>query len=76
MNYIEIKKNEKNGNQMICTHPMVTKIWEYGGGTISTGGWYRNICLMLKDNTIKKFQDNGAGKAIEEAERFLQSLPQ
>lgn len=76
MNYIEIKEETVQVKRMTCSHPLVTKIWEYGGGAANVptgGGWNRFICLMLKDGTVKQFQDDGNGNAIKEAELFLQN---
>ena len=74
MNYIEIKEETVQVKRMTCSHPLVIKIWEYGGGAaqVPTGdGWNRYVCLLLKDGTVKCFQDDGNGDAIKEAEQFL-----
>ena len=76
MKYIQIKEETEpvKVNIMTCTHPLVTKIWEYGGGEMNKSSeWSRYICLELKDGTVNKFRDNGYGEAIEEADLFLQS---
>ena len=76
MSYIEIKEETVKVKRIVCSHPLVTKIWEYGGmATLpSNGEAFRFLCLLLKDGGRHEFQDGGEGKAIEDAEAFLNSL--
>lgn len=75
MSYIEIKEETVQVRRLTCSHPMVTKIWEYGGmdANPSNREMFRYVCLLLNDGTTKEFQDNGNGDAIKEAEKYLQA---
>lgn len=76
MSYIEIKEETVQVKRMVCSHPLVTKIWEYGGmAALPTNGEvFRFVCLLLNDGSRYEFKDNGDGKAIEDADFFLKSL--
>lgn len=72
MNYIENVQNQK----LTCTHPMVAKIWEYGGcaSNLPNSEFIRYVCIGLKNGIIKQFKDTANGDAIKEAELYLQNL--
>ena len=76
MNYIKIKEETVQVKRMVCSHPLVTKILEYGGMAAlpSNGEAFRFVCLLLNDGSRHEFKDGGDGKAIEDAEIFLNSL--
>ncbi len=67
-------------NKLVCNHPKVKYIWEYGGlaGIPSSKTPKRYIGIILKENDGKiervEFEDEGDGKAIEDAEKFLSEL--
>lgn len=68
--------------KLVCNHPKVKYIWEYGGLSAipNNGEAKRYIGIILEwDNNNKKverleFEDDGNGKAIEDAEKFLSEL--
>lgn len=63
-------------DRLVCNHPLVNQIWEFGGlaALPSNSEMQRFICLQMKDGTKKEFKDSGDGKAVEEAETYLSSL--
>lgn len=72
-----IKREKVLVEKLTCSHPKVINIWETGGLSAieNNSEMVRNIHIMLKDFTRHDFTDKGEGKAIEEAEQFLSSLP-
>ena len=76
MSYIEIKEETVKVKRMVCSHSLVTKIWEYGGMATfpSNGEAFRFVSILLKNGSRHEFKDGGEGKAIEDAEAFLNSL--
>ena len=77
MSYIQTKDETLQVNKLTCSHPLVNKIWQHGGmAEIPTNSLaVRFVCLWLADGSTHQFKDNGDGKAIEDAEIFLNSLP-
>jgi len=75
MTYIERKP--VTVEQLVCSHPSVKRIWEYGGCSANptSADMFRAICLQLQDGEVKEFRDGGEGQAIEDAEKFLSELP-
>jgi hypothetical protein len=72
MGYIERKDGE-----LICTHPKVEKVWQYGVGNINNKDeqFERCIsftCIIMKDGTRKEFQD--LKESFDEAEKYLQTI--
>ncbi len=76
MGYIEIKEETVQIKRLVCSHPLVTKIWEYGGigQKPSDSQMVRYVSIILNDGRRHEFKDGGEGKAIEDAEEFLKSL--
>ncbi len=74
MAYINLE--EVKTVMLTCNHPKVKRIWQYGGlAAIPTSSeMVRNLCLLMDDDEIKSFADNGNGDAIKEAEEFLSTL--
>ncbi len=71
-----IKKEPVMVEQLVCTHPKVKRIWEYGGGSAdpSDNRFFYYLCLILEDGTKKEFKDNGYGKAKDDAEAYLKTI--
>jgi len=78
-----IKTEEVIVNKLTCSHPKVSKIWEYGALSevlpLGTDMMYRCVCILLKSEDPTKaeryeWKDNGDGSAIIEAEKFLETL--
>lgn len=67
-----IKQTEKG---RICTHPKVTKFWEWGGGPAS-GPFMNNASIILEDGTECNFKcdANDAPDSIEQLNNFLNTL--
>lgn len=60
---------------LVCNHPKVKRIYAYGGmSQIPNEGVQRFLYLKLDDDSIQTFEDDGGGKAIEDAENFLAKL--
>ena len=74
MGFIERKKRTVQVEDLQCSHPSVSRIWETGGlAAFPTNGQeVRRIHISL--NIVKTFTDKGDGKAILEAEEFLSNL--
>lgn len=73
MAYIEYKP--VTVTQLVCSHPHVDRIWEYGGLSMNaTSSMQRVICIILKDKSRHEFKDEGKGGAIIEAEKFLSEI--
>lgn len=68
MGYINVSET----GQLSCTHPMVKKITQCG--RLGENKMVRVINLSLIDGAHHEFVDDGKGKAIENAETFLQSI--
>ncbi len=61
--------------KLVCNHPKIKKIWEYGGSSrILNNDFRRFLHLQLDNDSIETFEDGGEGKAIEDAEKFLSEL--
>ena len=77
MSYIQTKDETLQVNKLTCSHPLVSKIWQYGGmAQIPNNGFiYRFVGMLLTDGSTHYFKDNGDGEAIKNAEIFLNSLP-
>jgi len=76
MGYIEIKEETVQLKRLVCSHPLVTKIWESGGiaENPSNSQAFRYVNIVLNDGSRHEFKDEWEGKAIEDAEEFLKSL--
>lgn len=62
--------------KIVCSHPKVKKIWEYGGfaGLPSTKEATRTIAIILDDESIVEFTDSADGQAEQDAEDYLAKL--
>lgn len=70
MQYIKRKDGE-----LICTHPNVEKVWQYGGNInqkYEQPEYTSFTCLIMKDGTRKEFQD--LKESFDEAEKYLQTI--
>lgn len=58
--------------KLVCSHPKVEKIWEWGGLSINpTAEAQYYLSILLKDGERKDFQGLDAE---EQAEKYLHSL--
>jgi hypothetical protein len=70
-----IKREKVLVEQLTCAHPLVKRIWEYGG--MAQGeGMKRWVSIQLIDDRRGDFSDEGGGEAIEKAEAWLKTLPE
>jgi len=76
MSTVAIQETDEVVKRLSCNHPMVSRIWEYGGLASSPTGAEpkRHLCLLMQDESVKTFSDNGNGDAIKEAEQYLSTL--
>lgn len=59
-----------------CTHPKVEKYHEWGGGPAS-GPFTHHVTIHLIDGTEHDFKSDGrACDAVEEANNFLNTIPE
>lgn len=76
MSYIERKPVMVT--QLVCNHPRVKYIWEYGGASMIPSDGSIRICIGLKldNDEIVKFEDDGEGSESGEqkAEKYLDNL--
>jgi hypothetical protein len=76
MNYL--KREQVTVERLTCSHPKVSRIWEYGGlaSTPTNSEAVRYICILMEGDTHPiQFTDNGDINAINELEKYLQAIP-
>lgn len=73
MKHIELKQVD-GGKLLVCNHPKVSRIWQYGYSDANPKSPVKDfIGLQVGDETIS-FEEDGTGKAIQDAEKFLSEL--
>jgi hypothetical protein len=72
---VEYIKQTEQGR--ICTHPKVTKYYEWGGGALK-GPIYHYSSIELMDGTKRDFKVEATvyHDAIEECNNFLNTIPE
>lgn len=59
-----------------CTHPKVEKYHEWGGGTVN-GPFIHHVTIHLTDGSEHDFKaENRVCDAIEDANNFLNKIPE
>ena len=75
MKYIQRIEKKIVIKDLICSHPQVAKIWQYGGGAEAEGSFimYHNCAIVLKNGERKVFELSSPND-FRVVEEYLQTL--
>ena len=70
MKYIDFKEETIQATRVTCSHPLISRIWQYGGlcENPTNGEAYIVTSILLNDGGRHEF------RSIEDAEIFLSTL--
>lgn len=62
--------------KMVCTHPLVKRFWQYGGGALTptNSELYMISCFQISDTEVKEIKHINANDWEQEANDFLDKL--